>query len=143
MVLLGFVALRMVNLVLEYGSVTLQGLMTQALNCVSIVTRVSQNTYHMKEALMISITRELRQRIIIDIDKARVNDIGNVSMMCKLIMLECLIDTPATMMRLRKKFLTLDHYMVTVQGNVDKFNQYVRNLNIVLWTKGKHTQRDT
>ena len=135
---LGLVGPKLVNLVLEHGSVTLNNLMNQALNYTNTANRVAQNTYHMYKALMLSITKELRQRIImIDNDSARVNGVGNGPMLFKIIVTECSIDTPATIMRLREKFLTLDHYMATLQGDVDKFNKYVKSLVIALRARGK------
>ena len=86
---------------------------------------------------MVSITKELCQRIMVDIDSARVNGVGNGPMLFKLIVSECSIDTPATMMRLREKFLTLDHYMATVQGDVDKFRKYVKIFIIALRARGQ------
>ena len=92
----------------------------------SIFTRVAQNAYHMYKALMCSITKELRQKIMVDIDQARVMGCGNGQLLFKLIMSECSIDTPETIMRLREKFLTLDAYMATVQGDIEKLTSMLR-----------------
>jgi len=86
---------------------------------------------------MCSISKELRQRIMVDIDQARVMGCGNGPLMFKMIMSEYSIDIPATIMRLREKFLTLDSYMSTVQGDIKKFNKYVKNLNIELRARGQ------
>ena len=51
---------------------------------------------------------------MVDNDQARINGTGNGPLLFKLIMSECSIDTPATVMRLREKFLNLDANMSTV-----------------------------
>ena len=37
----------------------------------------------------------------------------------------------------REKMLALDDYMVAVQGDVDKFNKYVKNVPIALKARGQ------
>jgi len=81
---------------------------------------------------MIIISKEVRQRIMVDIDQARVNGVSNGPMLFKLILLECFIDISVTVMRLREKIFAIDRYMATAQGDVKKFNKFVKILNIVL-----------
>ena len=68
----------------------------------------------MYKTLMVYISKEFRQQIMVDIDQEWISGIGNGPMIFKLIMLECTIDTPSTVIRLREKMLVLDTYMITV-----------------------------
>ena len=128
---------RVINLVIEHGSLKFQQLRAHDMNYIYTSHRVAQNAYHMYEALLVSITKELRQRIIIDIDKAKINDVLNGPLFYKLIMFTCCIDTPGTVMRLREKLLNLDAYISTVQEDVEKFNKYLKSLVIQLAARGQ------
>lgn len=114
-----------VDCVTEYSQVSLDQVRNHALTYVRTPKRVAQNSYHMYNALMASITPELHKRILVDIEKARINGVGNGTMLFKLIMSECTIDTPATVLRLRGNMFELDRYMV--QLVVLLFKGYIAN----------------
>ena len=103
-----------VDLATEHGTVNTMQLRNNIMAYINNVSQVSQNTYHMYKTLMVYISKEFRQQIMVDIDQAWINGIGNGPMIFKLIMLECTIDTPSTVIRLREKMLVLDTYMITV-----------------------------
>ena len=63
---------------------------------------------------------------MVDLPLCKINGTGNGPLLSKLIMLECVIDTPTTIIRMREKLMNLATYMTTVQGDVEKFNKYTR-----------------
>ena len=56
----------------------------------------------------------------------RIYGIVNSPLLFKLIMSECKIDTPSTIIHMRDKLMNLATYIATVQGDVDRFNKYTR-----------------
>ena len=90
---------------------------------------------------MASITPELHKRILVDINQAKINGFGNGTMLFKLIMSECTIDTPSIILRLRWDMFELDGYMVQMQGDIEKFNKYVKGKILALKAQG-HTMND-
>lgn len=91
---------EVIECIMEYGRVTMANIRNHALNYVGTPMRVSQNLYHMYEALMASITLELHKRILVDLDQAKINNVGNRTMLFKLILSECTINTPAIIIRI-------------------------------------------
>ena len=87
-------------MVTEHRTVTMMQLRNNTVAYYNTVSRVVQNAYHMYNALIVSILKELRQHIMVVIDQARINGVGNRPMLFNLIMSECTLDTPATVMRL-------------------------------------------
>ena len=126
-----------IDCIAEYGRVTLADIRAHALTYVNTQTRVAQNAYHMYEAIMASITPELHKRILVDIDDAKITGTGNGPLLFKLIMSECTIDTPATIMRLRGNIFHLDSYMTQAQGDIEKFNKYVKGTLMALKARGQ------
>ena len=64
-------------------------------------TRIVQNSYHIYETIMASITPELHKRILVNIDDAKINGTRNGSMLFKLIIFKCTIDSSPTIIRLQ------------------------------------------
>ena len=125
-----------VDCVAKYGRVTLADLRAHAITYVDTLTRIAQNAYHMYEAIMASITPELHKRILVDIDKAKINGTGNGPMFFKLIISKCTINTPAMIMQLRGNIFHLDSYMTQVQEDIKRFNKYVKGTLMTLKARG-------
>ena len=130
------------NVVEEFARVTMEDVRAVAVTYANTQTRAAQNAYHMYETLAQSITAEMYQKIVIDLPLCKINGTGNGPLLFKLIMSECTIDTPSTIIRMREKLMHLDTYMSTVQGDVDKFNKYTRKTVRDLRARGQIVSED-
>ena len=121
-----------INCVADYTRVTLADMRKYTMLYVNTPTRIAKNSYHMYEVIMISITPERHKGSCWTIDDAKINGTGNGPILFKLIMSECTINTPATIMRLQGGICHIDGYMTQVQGDIEKFNKYVKSTLMTL-----------
>ena len=131
------------NLLTEYGLVTMANVRTQALTYVNDPIRAAQNSAQMFTCLYDSLTGEARLKVSSASDEAlyRIGTPPTPSAACfiKLIIMRCTVETRSTVATIRKSLSTLDSYMLSVQCDVEKFNQYVVLQKDALLARGEHS----
>ena len=107
----------------------------QGRNC-----RDAQNCYQLYTCLLESITKETFQKVDAYAGKYLLGTNKEPSGICFLYMLiQCAtIQTKATINTIRKSLYTLDSYMIKVEYNIDKFNQYVKLKRGALMSHGEN-----
>ena len=53
---------RVVDMIVEHGSATMQSILVSMFTYVNTLTRVAQNVYHMYKEIMCSISKKLQQK---------------------------------------------------------------------------------
>ena len=117
------------NLIDHYGSITLERIIeTEEVNVVN-QGREAQDTYMLYKCLMASLTADARKKVTIWSSQYRIGDgddttCGGVALL-KIIIRESHLNTNATTNQSRTKLSKLDTYILTVNSDFGRFNQYV------------------
>ena len=120
------------NLIDHYGSITLERIVeTEEENIVN-QGRKAQDTYMLYKCLMASLTADARKKVTIWSDQYRIGvgddtTCGGVALL-KIIIRESHLDTNATTNQIRTKLSNLDAYILTIDSDIGRFNQYVKLL---------------
>ena len=113
------------NLLTEHGTMTSEQLRAHVLTYAANETRQAQNAYMMYHCIMNSLTEAGHNKVLNQQDEYMVNGIPNGPLLFKLLMKKALIDTRATLTHIRTNLSNLDSYIVSINSNIELFNQYV------------------
>ena len=129
-----------INMLKHYGNVTLDQVRDHAKLYVNTETRAAQDSYQLAECIFQSLTKEARNTVTLYSDEYTIN--GRVSGACllKVTIRESHIDTNATTRIIREKLSNLDGYMVSIDSDIIKFNEHVKELLDKLHARGEMTQ---
>ena len=120
------------NLIKNYGSITMEQVLTSEQSYIAWEGRHAQDTHMLYQCLMISLTGEEKKKVMIWSDQYEfeVNGVEYNSgvALLKVIIRESHIDTNATTNQIRMKLSSLDTYMLTIECNVATFNEHVKLL---------------
>jgi hypothetical protein len=117
----------------HYGSITLERIIETEEENVVNQGREAQDTYTMLyKCLMASLTADARKKVTIWSSQYRIGEgddttCGGVALL-KIIIRESHLDTIATTNQIRTKLSNLDSYILTVDSDIGRFNQYVKLL---------------
>ena len=128
-----------VNLLTEHGTLSVEEVRTEVLTYVDTESRRAQNSYQMYACIMASLTDEGRTKILTEAERYTTNQIKSGPLLFKVLMTKAAVDTRATVLHIRTALFNLDSYMSMVKGDVNKFNQYVRQLRQDLLARGEQT----
>jgi hypothetical protein len=136
---------RRENLINHYGSITLERIIETEDENVVNQGRQAQDTYMLYKCLMASLTADARKKVTIWSDQYRIGDRdestwGGMALL-KIIIRESHLDTNATTNQIRTKLLNLDSYILTIDSDIGRFNQYVKLL-VQSLTAGNQTTSD-
>ena len=120
------------NLIDHYGSITLERIIETEEENVVNQGREAQDTYMLYKCLMASLTADARKKVTIWSSQYRIGEgddttCGGVALL-KIIIRESHLDTNATTNQIRTKLSNLDAYILTVESDIGRFNQYVKLL---------------
>ena len=120
------------NLIDHYGSITLERIIETEEENVVNQGREAQDTYMLYKCLMASLTADARKKVTIWSSQYRIGEgddttCGGVALL-KIIIRESHLDTNATTNQIRTKLSNLDAYILTVDSDIGRFNQYVKLL---------------
>ena len=131
------------NLILNYGSITLEQVIESEKRYISLEQRKAQDTYMLHHCLMASLSDEAKEKVLIwsddyqiEIDDKRYS--SRVALL-KVIIRESHIDTNASANQIRTKLSNLDECIATVEYDVGKFNQHVKLLVQALTARNQST----
>jgi hypothetical protein len=120
------------NILVNYGTITMEQVIPSKRTYIAEQQRKAQYTYMLYQCLMASLTSEAKKKVMIwadqykgEIDGARYD--SGVALL-KVVICESHLDTNATTNQIRTKLPTLDTYIITIDSDIGKFNQYVKLL---------------
>ena len=131
------------NIIANYGTLTLQQVRRWERTYIATPCRAAQDTYMLYQCLMASLTPAAKKKIMIWSDQYSIEANGTqydsgVALL-KVIIRESHLDTNATTNSIRTKLSSLDNYIVTVDSDIGKFNQYVKLLIQSLTARNQST----
>ena len=132
---------RRENFIQNYGTVTLEQVVASELQYINGRERKTQDTYMLYRCLMASLTSEAKKKIMIWQEQSHVGQPKASSgvALFKIIIRESHLDTNATTNQIRTKLSSLDTYIMTVDSDIGKFNQYVKLLIQSLTARNQST----
>jgi hypothetical protein len=132
---------RRENFVQNYGTITLEQVVTSELQHINGGERKTQDTYMLYRCLMASLTSEAKKKIMIWQEQYHIGQPKASSgvALLKVIIRESHLDTNATTNQIRTKLSSLDTYIMTVDSDIGKFNQYVKLLIQSLTARNQST----
>ncbi|KAI2494628.1 hypothetical protein MHU86_19906 [Fragilaria crotonensis] len=129
------------RLIENYGTISLEKVTESELQYINEQGREAQDTYMLYKCLMASLTNAAKKRISLWSDQYRIgdNDLCSGVALLKIIIRESHLDTNATTNQIRTKLSNLDSYILTVDSDIGKFNQYVKLLLQSLTARNQKT----
>jgi hypothetical protein len=127
------------NLIESYGMITMESVRAFEASYIALQIRPAQDTYMLYKCLMNSISKEGKSKITIWKDQYHVNGFPSGNLLLKVIVRESHLDTNATISTIRTKLSNLDTYMLSIGGDITKFNTYVKGLVESLNARGETT----
>jgi hypothetical protein len=129
------------KLIDNYGTISLEQVVESELQYINEQGRDAQNTYMLYKCLMSSLTNNAKKRISLWSEQYRIgdNDLCSGVALLKIIIRESHLDTNATTNQIRTKLSNLDSYILTVDSDIGKFNQYVKLLIQSLTARNQKT----
>ena len=128
------------NLLSQHGTISLQEVRNDAITYVDQHNRKAQNSYQMYVCIMASLSDVGRAKILTEGNNYTVNGIYSGPLLFKVLMIKASTDTRATVTFIRLALTELDTYMTSVNSDIEKFNQYVRQKQQDLLYRGEDTQ---
>jgi hypothetical protein len=118
------------NFMENYGTLTLEQVVESELQYIDERGRLAQDTYMLYKCLMASLTDDAKKKVSIWSNQYRIGEDNQVSgvALLKVIIRESHLDTNATTNQIRTKLSTLDTYILTINSDIGRFNQYVKLL---------------
>jgi hypothetical protein len=127
------------NLIENYGQISLDTIQAFEATYIDQPIRPAQDTYMLYKCLMNSISKEGKSKIMIWRSQFHVGGLPSGNLLLKVIIRESHLDTNATISTIRTKLSNLDSYMLSIGGDIEKFNTYVKGLEESLTARGQIT----
>jgi hypothetical protein len=137
------------NLLSEYGRVTMENVTAHAMTYVHSATRSGQNSAQLFTCIYDSLSLSALLKVSTDATSYRLKSVATpgipsstiASGACflKLLITRCSVDTRATVTNLRKSLISLDVYMLSINCDIEQFNQHVRIQRDALLSRGETT----
>ena len=114
------------NILTHYGQVSLENTRTHVATYVNTPTRDAQDNDMFYYFLSDSLTNEFRTTVLLYADMYTVTNIPVASSLLKQIIILTRVDNPASTMHIWETLIESKSKLVTLQGNIPEFNQWVR-----------------
>ena len=128
------------NLIDYYGIIPTEAIKAQVEAYAGTQTRQAQNSFQMYMCVMNSITEATITRSAVLQDRYMVEGIPSGPLFYKTIMEMATLDTRVTVAHVRENLANLDAYIISIDSDIDKFNQYVKEQLNILKNRGETTQ---
>ena len=129
-----------VNLLKQYGNVTLAQVRKDAKQYEGRPNRASQDSQMLADCILNSLTSDARNTVTLYANEYTVQKVKSGACMLKVVIRESHIDTNATTRILREELNKLDAFMVSIDSDITKFNKQVKNIIEQLHARGETTQ---
>ena len=129
------------KLIDNYGTISLEQVVESELQYINEQGREAQDTFMLYKCLMASLSNSAKKRISLWSEQYRIGDNNLCSgvALLKIIVRESHLDTNATTNQIRTKLSNLDSYILTIDSDIGKFNQYVKLLVQSLTARNQKT----
>ena len=128
------------SLLTEYGRLTKDQVRVEVTKYMNGEHRAAQDDYQIYVCLMNSITKEAKDTMTLLKGEYSIGNSPSGVLFLKYIISESHVDTNATLLLIREQLTSLHDYMSTVDSDITKFNQHVKNLMNSLAARGATTQ---
>ena len=128
-----------VELIANYGTVTMEQLRENARTYVTTQTRVAQDSTQLYTCLMNSLSSVGWSKVTLQEDEYTIRGMKVGVLLLKVIIRVSAIDTNATVMSIRSQLANIDNYIATVNFDITKTNERVSALLEALSTRGETT----
>ena len=127
----------MINLINNYGEVSLEMIQNFDATYINTPTRAAQDLNMMYQCLMNSLSTEGKRKVLVWREQYMIGSMHSGNLLLKVIVRESHLDTNATAATIRMKLSSLDKYIQTIGSDIIKFNQYVMLLTDRLSSRGQ------
>ena len=128
------------ELLTNYGDISMDEIRHHVKQYIHSNVRAAQDSMMLYTCLSNSMTQETRQKILLYKDEYYIDGrTPSGALLLKVLIRESYIDTNATVKFIRENLSSLDVYMVKVDSDVEKFNQYVYSNLLKLKAHGQTT----
>lgn len=129
-----------VNILQHYGQLSLEQVQAHAQTYVNYQNRAAQDSMQLYQCIMSTLTKEAKAKIMLSSDQYTIDDLVAGICLLKVVISESYIDTNATTKFIRERLSSLDTYIISINSDIDKFNQHVKNQLDSLAARGESTQ---
>lgn len=126
-----------INLLTEYGRITVADISAHCATYINANNRQSQNDTQMYHCIKNSLTPEAEIKILAERSKYHIGDTPCGPLLYKLLMQKAIVDIRATGSLLRSNLIELDSYMSSIKSDVQAFNNHVKLNYEGLKTRGE------
>jgi hypothetical protein len=127
------------NLIESHGMLTMELVRMFEASCIAMQIRPAQDTHMLCKCLMNSVSKEGKSKTTIWKDQHHVNGLPSGDLLLGVIVRASHLDTNATISTIRTKLSNLDACMLSIGGDITKFNTYVKGLVESLNARGETT----
>ena len=128
-----------IHMLKQYGSISLKDVREHAKTYIGTETRAAQDSQQLADCIINSITVEARNSVTLCEDEYTIGEIISGTCLLKVVVRESHIDTNATTRIIREELTKLDNYMVSIDSDILKFNEHVKDLIKKLKSRGAIT----
>lgn len=130
----------LVNISSKHGERSMEQIRSHVETYITKENRVAQDSAQLYMCLISSLSPEGLSKIMVWESEFTIHDITSGPLLLKVIIRESDIDMNASIRNVRNKLSNLDKYLPSIEGNITKFNLYVKNLLAELNSHGEGTQ---
>ena len=130
---------KFINMLKQYGSISLKDVREHAKTYVNNESRAAQDSQQMADCILNSLTVEARNSVTLCEDEYTIGEVVSGTCLLKVVVRESHIDTNATTRIIREELTKLDSYMVSIDSDILKFNEHVKDLLKKLKARGAIT----
>ena len=130
---------QQLNLIADYGALSLQDVLDHAQSYIGQHLRNAQNSFQIYNCLISSLTDAGKARVVLESNKFTINEVPDGPLLLKVIIQLAHIDTRATVTVIRTRLSSLDVKISQLQDNITEFNEYVKTQRASLEARGETT----
>lgn len=130
---------KFTHLLKQYGSISLKKVRENAASYVNGKSRAAQDSQQLAQCILNSLTVEARNSVTLWDTDYTIGGMVSGTCLLKVVIRESHIDTNATTRIIREELTKLDAYMVSIDSDIPKFNEHVKDLLTRLHARGAMT----
>jgi len=118
---------RLVNLISDYGQLSLEQVQAHAETYINTRSRASQDSTQLYYCIMATLTKEAKDTVLLVEHEYRLtaHNTESGTALLKAIIREASVDTNATVRSIRNRLSNLDDKMLELKSDIPEFNKYV------------------
>lgn len=128
-----------IHLLKQYGTISLKDVRDNAKTYVNNESRAAQDSQQLADCILNSLTVEARNSVTLCEDEYTIGETVSGTCLLKVVIRESHIDTNATTRIIREELTKLDTYIVSIDSDIIKFNEHVKDLLKKLKSRGATT----